>query len=93
MPKTDTSTVHSGAGRASTTRLNRSWCRHCVAARATSIKDDTDMEEVSYDHCFMRDQQGMELAKVLVSKGRATRMVTAQVVPAKGVNAYEILNS
>ena len=42
------------------------------------------MEEVSYDYCFMRDQQGMELAKVLVSKGRATRMVTAQVIPAKG---------
>ena len=73
----------------------RSWCRHCVAARAstpahrgrkfpTAIDEDKDTKQVSYDHCFMRDQPGMESAKILVSKDRATRMVSAHVVPLKG---------
>ena len=41
----------------------RSWCRHCVSARAsnpahrgrafpTSIEEDKDTKQVSYDHCF-----------------------------------------
>ena len=38
------------------------------------------MKLVSYDCCFMRDQPGMESAKILVSKDRATRMVSAHVV-------------
>ena len=42
------------------------------------------MKQVSYDYCFMRDQPGMESAKILVSKDRATRMVSAHVVPLKG---------
>ena len=73
----------------------RSWCRHCVAARAsnpahrdqtfpTAIEEDKDTKQVSYDHCFMRYQPGMESAKILVSKDRATRMVSAHVVPLKG---------
>ena len=73
----------------------RSWCRHCVSARAsnlahrgrkfpTAIEEDKDMKQVSYDYCFMRDQPGMESAKILVSKDRATRMVSAHVVPLKG---------
>ena len=64
----------------------RSWCRHCVAARAsnlahrgrkfaTAVEDDKDMKQVCYDDCFMRDQPGMESAKILVSKDRATRLV------------------
>ena len=68
----------------------RSWCRHCVAARAsnpahrgrrfaTAVEEDKDMEQVSYDCCFMRDQPGSESAKILVSKYRATRMVSAHV--------------
>ena len=51
----------------------RSWCRHCVAARAsnlahrgrrfpTAIEEDKDTKLVSYDNCFMRDQPGMESA-------------------------------
>ena len=32
----------------------------------------------------MRDQPGVESAKILVSKDRATRMVSAHVVPLKG---------
>ena len=73
----------------------RSWCRHCVAARvgnpahrgrrfATAIEEDKDQKQVSCDHCFMRDQPGMESAKIIVSKDRATRMVSAHVVPLKG---------
>ena len=72
----------------------RSWCRHCVAARGgnpayrgrrfpTAIEEDKDTKQVSYDYCFMRDQPGMESAKILVSKDRATRMVSAHVVPLK----------
>ena len=34
--------------------------------------------------CFMRDQPGSESAKILVSKDRATRMVSAHVVSLKG---------
>ena len=55
----------------------RSWCRHCVAARAsnpahrgrrfaTAVEEDKDMKQVSYDYCFMRDQPGSESAKILV---------------------------
>ena len=39
---------------------------------------------MSYDYCFMRHQPGSESAKILVSKDRATRMVSAHVVPLKG---------
>ena len=42
------------------------------------------MKQVSYDYCFMRDHPGMESAKLLVSKDRGTRMVSAHVVPLKG---------
>ena len=73
----------------------RSWCRHCVAARASNpahrgrkfakaVEDDKDMKQVSYDYCFLRDQPGMESAKILMSKDRATRMVSAGVVPLLG---------
>ena len=73
----------------------RSWCRHCVAARASNpahrcrkfakaVEDDKDMKQVSYNFCFLRDQPGMESAKILVSKDRATRMVSAHAVPLKG---------
>ena len=73
----------------------RSWCRHCDAARAsnpahrgrrfaTAVEEDKDMKQVSYDYCFMRDQPGSESAKILVSKDRASRMVSAHVVPMKG---------
>ena len=39
------------------------------------------MKQVSYEYCFMRDQPGLESAKILVSKDR---MVSAHVVPLKG---------
>ena len=42
------------------------------------------MKQVSSDNCFMRDQLGVDSAKILVSKDRATRMVSAYVVPLKG---------
>ena len=51
---------------------------------AKAVEDDKDMKQVSYDYCFMRDQPGLESAKILVSKDRATRMVSAHVVPLKG---------
>ena len=50
----------------------------------TAIEEDKDTKQVSCDYCFMRDQPGMESAKNLVSKVRATRMVSAHVVPLKG---------
>ena len=73
----------------------RSRCRHCVAARASNpahrgrkfakaVEDDKKMKQVSYDYCFTRDQPGMESAKILVSKDRATRKVPAHVMPLKG---------
>ena len=75
--------------------LYRSWCRHCVAGRASNpahrgrkfakaVEDDKDMKQVIYDNGFLRDQPGMESEKILVSKNRATRMVSAHVVPLKG---------
>ena len=51
---------------------------------ATAVEDDKDMKQVSYDNCCMQDQPRMESAKILVSKDRATRMVSAHVVPLKG---------
>ena len=51
---------------------------------AKAVEDDKDMKQVSYDYRFMRDQPGLESAKILVSKDRATRMVSAHVVPLKG---------
>ena len=73
----------------------RSWCRHCVAARVSSlahqnrkftkaVEDDKNMKQVSYDYFFVRDQSGMDSATILVSKDRATRMVSAHVVPLQG---------
>ena len=71
----------------------RSWCRHSARASnpahrgrkfPTAIEEDKDTKQVSYDYCFMRDQPGTESAKILVSKDRATRMVSAHVVPMKG---------
>ena len=52
----------------------RSWCRHCVAARAsnpahrgrrfpTAIEEDKDTKQVSNDNCFMRDQPGWSQQK------------------------------
>ena len=72
-----------------------SWCRNCVAARASNpahrgrkfaeaVEDDKDMTQVINDYCIVRDQPGLESAKILVSKDRATRMVSAHVVPLKG---------
>ena len=74
---------------------NRSWCRHCGAARASNpahrgrqcakaVEDDKDMKQVSYAYCFMRDQPGMELGKILVSEDRGIHMVSAHVLPLKG---------
>ena len=74
---------------------NRSWCRHCVAAQTsipahrggkftTAVEEDKDMKQMSKDHCFMRDQPGMEPAQILVSQDRGTRTVSAHVVPLKG---------
>ena len=42
------------------------------------------MKHISYDCCFVRHQPGMEPAKILVSKDRATRTVPAHVVPLIG---------
>ena len=46
-----------------------------------AVEDDKDVKQVSYDYCFVRDPPGMEPAKILVLKDRATRMVSAHVVP------------
>ena len=54
----------------------------------TAIEEDKDTKQVSHDYCFMRDQPGMESATTLVSKDRATRMVSAHVVPLKGAGPY-----
>ena len=73
----------------------RSWCRHCVATRAsnpshrgrrlaTAVEEDKDMKQVSYDCCFMRDQPGFESPKILLSKDRTSRMVSAHAVPING---------
>ena len=73
----------------------RIWCRHCVAARAgnlahrsrkfaMAVEDDKDMNQESYDYCFMRDQPGMEAAMFLVLRDETTRMVSVHVVPVRG---------
>ena len=51
---------------------------------ATAVDEDKDMKQVSYDCFFMRDQPGSESAKILESKDRADRMVSAHVVPVTG---------
>ena len=74
----------------------RSLCRQCVAARASSaahrgrnftkaVEDDKDMKQVcATTTVLQRDQPGTESAKVLVSKDRASRVVSAHVVSLKG---------
>ena len=80
----------------------RSWCRHCVAGRAgysahrgrrfaVAVEEDKEMKQVSYDYCFRRDQPGSESAKILVSKDRATRMVSAHVVPFQGAVIHWVI--
>ena len=46
------------------------------------------MKQVSYDNCVLRDQRGMESAKILVSKDRAARRVSAHVMPLKEAVIY-----
>ena len=57
----------------------RSWCSHCVAARASNpahrgrkfakaVEDDKDMKQVSYDYCVMRDLLGMDQQRSLCRK-------------------------
>ena len=54
----------------------RSWCPVRVAARGTSDahrrrrEDDVTRPEVSYDFCFLRNEQHGDYAPVLVSKDR-----------------------
>ena len=98
--KTVTPTLAEREGHERTHIPCQSWCRHYVAARASNparrgrkftkaVEDDKDMRQVSFDYFVMRDQPGLESAKILVSKDRATRMVSAHVVPLTS-NALEI---
>ena len=68
----------------------RSWCRHCVAARAsnpahrgrrcaTAVEEDKHMKQVTHDYCLMRHQLGSESAEILVSKDSASGIVSACV--------------
>ena len=46
--------------------------RHALPAHrgrkfTKAVEDDKDMKQVSYDHCFIRDQPGMKSAKIMVS--------------------------
>ena len=57
----------------------RSWCRHCVAARASNpahrgrkfpavVEEDKDTKHVSYGYCFVRDQPGNGISRDPVVK-------------------------
>ena len=77
----------------------RRWCLHCVKGRAETYghravtKDKAEIPKVSVDYMYMSSVQDREEEKgmpVLVMKDSKTRMVTARVVPSKGVDAYAV---
>ena len=73
----------------------RSWCRHCVAARAgysahrgrrfaVAVEEDKSDETSQLRLLLHARSAGSKSATILVSKDRATRMVSAHVVSLKG---------
>ena len=73
----------------------RSWCPHCVAARAVA---DAHLRErgqellgqggeFHFDYCFPRNKDSSEKATVIVGAERSSKGICAHVVPAKGSQA------
>ena len=69
----------------------RSWCPHCVAARAKSwphLRQDEEEEQavptICFDYCFFRDKPGGDSIPVLVGRERKSKMILAHAVPFKG---------
>jgi len=76
----------------------RQWSPHCVKGKAVSCghrsaKKVFGLPTVSIDYMFMADKQNKGEEKgmpILVMKDRATGLVWARVVPAKGVCPYAV---
>ena len=73
------------------------WCQHCVEGRKSNAphfrsRDGSDRELplLVLDYCFVRNEQDVELAKVLVGKLYPSRKVFACVVDAKGTDEYAV---
>lgn len=69
----------------------RSWCPHCVAARAKSWphirqgeQDEDAVPTICFDYCFLRDKPGGDSIPVLVGRERKSKMILAHAVPFKG---------
>ena len=71
----------------------RSWCRHCVRARARDYpdravkggsSDSHTIPTLHMDYWFMRDCKGVDLTTVLTAKEDISKCHAAYVVPAKG---------
>ena len=68
----------------------RSWCSHCVRARALAAQHHPMKDEekafatMHLDYWFMRDKAGAELVPVVTLKDDKTKAVKAHVVPGKG---------
>lgn len=78
----------------------RSWCPHCVAGRAKSMKhalekwsEETKIPVIGSDYCFMNktDEDFMDISslKIMVAKDRRSKCVFALPVPAKGIDDEE----
>ncbi len=77
----------------------RKWCPHCLKGRAEAYgrravsRDKTEAPRVSVDYVHMASEQDKEEEKgmpALVMKDQRTRLVTARVVPSKGLDAYAV---
>ena len=77
----------------------RSWCPHCVKGRAEAYghrKGDSEekgVPAVAVDYMHMRSEQEKEGERgmpVMVMKDSRTRMITAKVVPSKGLDSYAV---
>ena len=81
----------------------RSWCPHCVRGKSKGLAHrrqsrDHEIPTVAIDYMFMTDTQredeevGMPIlvSKDLIHKSCGTGMISARVVPQKGLHAYAV---
>ena len=83
----------------------RNWCPHCVRGKAKggahrkAHSSENEIPTISLDYMFMHESQMAEEERgmpILVTKDAASKkgtgMVSARVLPAKGVNRYAVSN-
>ena len=70
----------------------RSWCAECVAGRANDeahhkkrMEEDTEqsLKEVHFDYMMMRNEEGGQIAPVIVGRCRTSKLIIAHVTAHK----------